>query len=269
MKVVDAFIFYNELELLNFRLKELDDCVDYFVLVESRTTHSGNKKSLIFDDNKHLYKNYLDKIVHVIVDELPEIKREYQKFEDTPARIREEYQRNAIIEGLDRLNLNDEDIIIISDADEIVNPTIIKKYKNENFEMLALEQDFYFYSLAYKYPKIWTFPKVVKYKVTKKLTPEEIRLSTDGIRVPNGGWHFSYFFGADTIIDKLKNFSHQEFNNNFYTNEEYVEKCINEGVYLFDDTKLELIEVENNKNLPKNYEILLGYKKEEKGRLRI
>ena len=273
--MIDCFIFYNELELLMFRLKELNDYVDYFVLVESRTTHSGTIKELYYEKNKHLFNEYNDKIIHVVDDYLPDeesisgfkdsdnVTREsLTNFKKTPARIREEFQRNSITRGLYLLNLDDDDIVIISDADEIIKPDIILEYKDKNFEMLALEQEFYFYNLNYKYPKIWTFPKVVKYKVVKEMTPEDIRLSTNGIRVQNGGWHFTYFFGIQNIVDKIKSFSHQEFNTDFYTNEKYIEECIKNGKYIFDDVKLEYVEIENNKNLPKNYKLLLNEPKE-------
>ena len=235
--------------------------------MRKKKTHSGNDKELYFENNKHLFKEYLHKIIQVIDEKLEsensnsglkDLDSIISDFKKTPARIREENQRNSITKGLDRLNLNDDDIVIISDADEIINPDIILNYKTHNFDMLALEQDLYFYNLNYKYPKIWTFPKVVKYKLLKELTPEDIRLSTNGIRVPNGGWHFTYFFGVQAIADKIKNFSHQEFNNDFYTNEEYIENCIKDGKYIFSDVKLEFIDIENNKNLPKNYDIILS-----------
>jgi hypothetical protein len=114
--------------------------------------------------------------------------------------------------------------------------------------------------LNYKYPKNWTFPKIVKYKILKKSTPEDIRLSTQGERITNGGWHFSYFFGIDNIIDKIKNFSHQEFNNELYTNDIYIEDCIKNGKYIFSDVNLEYVDIETNTNLPKNYNLLTAYK---------
>jgi beta-1,4-mannosyl-glycoprotein beta-1,4-N-acetylglucosaminyltransferase len=260
--VIDTFIFYNELELLEFRLKELDEYVDYFVLVESKKAHSGNNKELYFDNNKNLFDKYLNKIIHIIDDDLESVSNvtHLDNFKNTPARIREENQRNSILKGLNKLDLNDEDIIIISDADEIINPNVIIEYINKDFNILALEQDFYFYNLNYKYPKIWTFPKVVKYKILKSSTPEDIRILVDGEIVKNGGWHFSYFFGPKNISDKIKNFSHQEFNNDIYTNDEYINNCIKNGEYIFDNVKLEYIEIENNKNLPKNYKILLNNK---------
>ena len=55
MKIIDCFTFYNELKMLEFRLAELNDDVDYFVLVESTFTHTGNKKDLFFEKNKNLY----------------------------------------------------------------------------------------------------------------------------------------------------------------------------------------------------------------------
>jgi beta-1,4-mannosyl-glycoprotein beta-1,4-N-acetylglucosaminyltransferase len=271
--VVDAFIFYNELELLLFRLKELNDCVDYFVLVEAKKTHSGNEKELYFENNKHLFKEYSSKIIHVIMDDLYDTESvsgfkdidEFSKnsmtdFKKTPARIREEFHRNGISIGLNRLNLNDNDIVIISDADEIINPNIILEFKQRNVDMLAPEQDFYFYNLTYKYPKIWTFPKILKYKKLKELTPEDVRLSTKCDRIQNGGWHFSYFFGSDNIKDKIKNFSHQEFNNEHFTNDDYIQNCIKNGKYIFSDVQLEHIDIQDNTSLPKNYNLLLNKK---------
>ena len=49
MKIVDCFLFYNELDLLKFKLKELNDIVDYFVLIESKYTFVGNEKELYYE----------------------------------------------------------------------------------------------------------------------------------------------------------------------------------------------------------------------------
>lgn len=71
-KIIDGFIFYNELDMLEFRLKEHWDVVDYFILVESTKTFAYNDKILYFDQNKSRYSNYLEKIIHIIVDDMPE-----------------------------------------------------------------------------------------------------------------------------------------------------------------------------------------------------
>ena len=66
MKIIDCFLFYNELELLKFKLKELNDIVDYFVLIESKYTFVGNEKELYYEKNKVLFSEYNHKIIHVI-----------------------------------------------------------------------------------------------------------------------------------------------------------------------------------------------------------
>ena len=57
-KIIDCFIFYNEMKMLEFRLKELNDVVDFFVLVESTKTFTGNDKELFFEQNKENFKEY-------------------------------------------------------------------------------------------------------------------------------------------------------------------------------------------------------------------
>ena len=70
MKIVDCFIFYNELEMLNYRLNLLNPYVDYFIIVEAHQTHVGKDKPLFLKENAEKFKQFNDKIIHVIV-ELP------------------------------------------------------------------------------------------------------------------------------------------------------------------------------------------------------
>ena len=73
MKIIDCFTFYNELDMLEFRLTELNDVVDYFVLVECIKTHVNNDKELFFENNKKRYSKFLHKIIHIIVkDNIPQ-----------------------------------------------------------------------------------------------------------------------------------------------------------------------------------------------------
>jgi beta-1,4-mannosyl-glycoprotein beta-1,4-N-acetylglucosaminyltransferase len=68
MKIIDCFTFYNEFDILHYRLAALYDHVDYFILVEARTTHAGNPKPLFYMENEHLYERFRDKIIHMAVD---------------------------------------------------------------------------------------------------------------------------------------------------------------------------------------------------------
>jgi len=101
MKIIDCFTFYNELKMLEFRLAELNDDVDYFVLVESTFTHTGNKKDLFFEKNKNLYSKYLHKIIHIIVDDMPNTENAWDN---------EKYQRKCINRGIQQLTLNEDDV---------------------------------------------------------------------------------------------------------------------------------------------------------------
>ena len=139
MKVVDAFIFYNEFDVLEYRLETLYDEVDHFILVESNQTHTGDEKPLYFTIHKKRYQKYLDKIKHIIVTDFPEnlTQEEINELVAIPEIrnmnwVREHHQRRAISRGIDKLNLQPEDIIMISDVDEIPDMSKINEERITN-----------------------------------------------------------------------------------------------------------------------------------------
>ena len=87
--IYDCFTFYNELDMLNFRFDYLYDVVDYFVLVEANYTHKGNRKKLFYGDNKELFKKYEKKIIHIIVDDMPNTENAWDN---------ENFKENVLIE---------------------------------------------------------------------------------------------------------------------------------------------------------------------------
>ena len=64
-KVYDCVLFFNEPELLEIRLNELYDSVDKFVIVETIENFQGKLKPLYFEENRHLFKKFEDKIIHI------------------------------------------------------------------------------------------------------------------------------------------------------------------------------------------------------------
>ena len=120
--IYDCFSFFNELDILEIRLNTLNEVVDKFVLVEAPWTFTGNPKPLYFEENKERFKLFLDKIIHIVADQ-PPVSPTVTEREN--AWIRESHQRNSINAGLN--NAKNNDLIIISDLDEIPNPQIIKK----------------------------------------------------------------------------------------------------------------------------------------------
>jgi beta-1,4-mannosyl-glycoprotein beta-1,4-N-acetylglucosaminyltransferase len=258
--IVDCFIFYNELDMLTYRLNILDKVVDYFVLVESTHTHVGKEKPLFYNENKHLFKKFNHKIIHIVVDDFPH-KYPNINIEKQEQWINERFQRDCISRGIDKLNLTGEDIIIISDLDEIPNPTVLEKVKNNNIVVgiNILDMDFYYYNLNSKMDHKWYHSKILTFEKYKELNTgcDKIRFYDCPI-IKNAGWHLSYFGNEKFIKNKLENFTHQEFNMTEFTDEKRIEERIKNGKDLFDrHIKIENIPVEDNDNLPPDYDIYL------------
>ncbi len=250
--VYDCFQFFNELDMLKIRLHVLSPIVDKFVISEATETFSGMKKPLYYEENKALFREFEDKIIHVVVDDTPE---GYTHDRDT-------FQKNAVGRGL--AGCTDEDIIIFSDLDEIPNPEkakdIIEKIRrNENGakdKVFHLAQRlFYCYLnmeevsgnlLAYcgefegVERKKWLGSKVCSYKVAKTMPLGELRwpkCKEFGVRIEDGGWHFGYMGGskeADVkkrVAEKVRSAAHQEYNNKAVLSE--VDDKIKDGEDIF------------------------------------
>lgn len=259
MKIIDCFIFYNELDMLKYRLDTIFNYVDFFVIVEAKYTHSGKEKPLYYDDNKHLFEPFNSKIIHIVLDELPFKfpNIDYYKNEQWD---NEHYHRNGIKNGIDKLVLNDEDIIIVSDLDEIPDYNLLNSVKNNLFiinNIYCLEQDLYYYNLNTRFIDKWYCSKILSYKKYK-----ELDLSFQDIRhfncqkICKGGWHLSYFGDKYFIQNKIKHFGHQEYNYEKYTNLDAIDSIINNQTDLYGRTneQIEKISLANNSYLPYNYE---------------
>ena len=257
-KIVDCFIFYNEFDLLTYRLKLLNDVVDYFVLVESRHTFVGKEKSLFYNENKQLFERFNHKIIHVIVDDFPH-KYPNINIETGEQWTNERFQRNCISRGIDKLKLQPTDIITITDVDEIPNPSILENIKTNalSISVNILEMDFYYYNLNTRMNDKWHHAKILTFQ---KYT--ELNMTCDNIRMCNypiivgAGWHLSYFGNEKFIKNKLENFSHQEYNKSEFTNEKLIEERIKNKSDLFGRNGISMtnIPIRNNNNLPCLYD---------------
>jgi beta-1,4-mannosyl-glycoprotein beta-1,4-N-acetylglucosaminyltransferase len=211
MQIIDCFIFYNECKMLDYRLQVLNSVVDWFVLVEATHTHVGREKPLFFADSKHLFAPYLHKIIHIVVDDFP-CKTLVNKGEQW---LNENFQRNCIHRGLNQLHLQVQDLIHLSDVDEIPDPTLLSEFKRLNYpiEINALEQDFYYYNMTCRSNEKWYQAKIFSYEFykTANLSLNQIREFQFPFVMP-GGWHLSYFGDTKFIQNKIQNFGHQEFN---------------------------------------------------------
>ena len=207
-QIYDCFLFYNELEILTIRLHELYDHVDKFVLVESEETFRGNQKPLYYQENKHLFEKFADKIIHVVVEGHYEAKNKETLW---AAWEREFYQRDQIMRGLNAAN--EKDIIMICDVDEIVRSSTILEIQNmidlvppRQFKCIVSMLTYYGYYFnrfdATQTP--WFGPVAVYYENLKKYSPCHFRkLRNRGFPLKNAGWHLSYMGGFERVVNKI------------------------------------------------------------------
>lgn len=248
-KVYDCFIFFNELELLNFRLEYLSPYVDFFVLAESRKTTQGNSKPLFFDENKSRFKKYIHKIKHVIIDDFPA--------QAVPHTI-ETIQRNAMVSCLS--DCKSDDLILISDLDEIPNLKKIPKKVYDGVVYHFLQDQLIYFANIYKEKHIiWEGgTKIVTYKTisdnlldeafvhygptflkeyNEATTLTKVRLHRKTKFIYNGGYHLTYFGGVDRIIQKLKTFSHPELIRSGKFTKEFITQNLSNGLDIFDSNQ--------------------------------
>jgi len=247
--------------MLTYRLNVLYDIVDYFVIVEATHTFTGKPKTLYFNENKQLFDKFQDKIIHIIVEDFPCI---YPNIDTNKGEqwTNERHQRNCISRGFDKIMLNHLDIIIVSDVDEIPDPTTLSKIKRSEIEVKlhSLKMDFYYYNLNSKINDIWRLPKILTYNHFKYLNK-----SCNDIRqhecptIDRGGWHLSYFGDSQFIKNKIENFGHQELNYDTFTDPTKIQKRIQDGLDLFErkDIIISRIPIKENSYLPPQYETYL------------
>ena len=216
--IIDAFIFYNEFDLLEVRLEELYPVVDKFILVESTHTHSGLPKPLYFEENCTRFEKYSDKIVHV-VHSAEEVSSDENPIVNALSWINEKGQRMEIFNHISEYD--HDDVIMISDLDEIPSRESVLLLNFQPFQTfpIAFSQDFFYYDYT-SFKGKWSGTKAFKKSqitdksvidnTRKALTPAQA--SAQGYNLIEAGWHLSYFFDLDGIETKIKSFAHQEFN---------------------------------------------------------
>ena len=253
MKIYDCFMYFDEEVVLDLRLNTLNKFVDYFVIVESKFTHKGDKRELKFDHKK--FEKFKSKIIYLVFDKEPEglfkikdPKNDHGSY-IMNALLRENGQRDFISEGLK--SANDGDFILISDVDEIPNLENIdlSKYKEK---IIQFRQEMFYYKFNLKLPNlIWTGTKGCKKK--DLISPQWLRNIKDkkyplfridtilskvkyiSVRfIDNGGWHFSNIKSAKEIEYKLKSYlHHREFDINPLKTEE-IENIIKKKQAIYD-----------------------------------
>jgi beta-1,4-mannosyl-glycoprotein beta-1,4-N-acetylglucosaminyltransferase len=255
MKIINVFQFYNEISMLEYKLAILNDHVDYFVLAESTHTYVGSEKELYFEKikNNDVFSKYKDKIIHLVVDDFP-YKKPNIDYQQNQQWRNENYQRICLSKGLDMLNLDDEDVIVLTDLDEIPNPVLLQQIKNKEITIdnfYDLTMDNYYFNFLNLSPLMVYASKIFNYKLFKdsKMNLHDIR-STNYHRIEKGGWHLGWFGDKEFCKNKIREFAHVELNTGNIDDLYYIKSLLH-TVNLCDSFKT--IPVDQNTNLPPYY----------------
>jgi hypothetical protein len=231
-KIYDCFTFWKELDLLEVRLNEFYDHVDYFVLVEATETFKGDPKELYYANNKDRFSKFSDKIIHVVTSLNRSTNSDERK--QGVNLEREAFQRNQIMQGLS--GCEDDDIIFISDVDEfwrLSNLQFIKDallQKNKNYNSIVFELKQYRYFLDREDPDLCIAAGVTTFGYLKTISPHFLRfhilagyLNRQGHPLPlalkDAGWHFTYLGGHQMVKEKVFSFSHPENTHSHWTSD--------------------------------------------------
>ena len=249
-------MYFDEDLVLDIRLNVLNDKVDKFIIVEATKNHAGEDKKLNFKIEN--FSKFRDKIIYIVVDDMPiNVKSPKKGWHEN--HVRDQFQRNAIERGYK--DFNDNDIIMISDIDEIPNPEKLGEFNIKNRFACFLQKNFQSkINLLNVSDGEWPGTKICQKKYLK--SPQWLRdikikkksfwkIFSKKIQIINGGgWHFSFLKNPESIRNKIISYSHQEYNTKEFTNPDLIKKKISLGEDLF-QRKINYKRIEIDNSFPK------------------
>ncbi|KAJ3166559.1 hypothetical protein HDU87_002074, partial [Geranomyces variabilis] len=219
-RLYDVFYFNSEMEMVDIRLMELWDAVDYFVIKEAAFTYTGKVKLLYFDILKPRYAAFMDKIIHIPLANLEEQVGDGQ-VKAPPSGRGEHWDREyAVRDLLLRKGLHVAapavgDIVVVSDLDEIPRAEYLHELKHcsgwesgiaKTPNRACLQPDFFYYNFEYiKNNEPWWHPDLYVYQGPGTIHGSsrwEGHSRNPGIAcLHKAAWHCSYCFPTiDSII---------------------------------------------------------------------
>lgn len=241
--IVDVFPFFNEKELLELRIKTLEDHVDQFVISEANTTHTGIPKPYTLRniiEELQLPKHKI-RILEVDMNTKEANEPSYldrchaakaKSENDAIYWTRERIQRDALSKIVDEYD--NDTVFIMSDCDEIIDPVCIQfvtqQARNlwniiiriplrllesradlgvydENDVQVPWEESMF---LCMKHHiKQAEITAIKSNKEPNQFTPWPGRyLTQDGQIIQNLGWHFTWMGDLNRKLEKEKSYIH-------------------------------------------------------------
>ena len=239
--LIDSFLFFNETELAELRIKYLNKIVDHFVIVEADITHQGKKKAWnfpkILESNLKAFSNKIQ--YHQLNIDPEKIKNEESWIiddikGDDAWRI-ENFQRNYIKTACKKFS--NEDILIISDIDEIPSKQKLEFIKSCDFKTIApvvFQQHLFHVDCNFLRLENWKGSIVTTMEICNAYSPQKLRRSRNRIsHLSESGWSFSSFGSPYKIKEKLEAIAHKEFNSDKFKNIDHIVHCQKTGTDLF------------------------------------
>lgn len=191
--VLDAFTFFNELDLLELRFEILDKYVDHFILVESRETFTGIPKPLYYEENKERFSKWNNKIIHIVCSNM-QIER---------VAFERHWACYELIEK-ELLKYSPSDIAFCSDLDEVWNGEVLNLIDDK---IHSLGQYNYSYWLNYRSSEDWVGTLMSRVSNIKVGYNKEYRSIKPNV-LANAGWHFTNQGGVEQMIKKVEAYDH-------------------------------------------------------------
>ena len=225
---IDCFPYFNEIELLELRIRMLNEHVDRFLIVEADKTHRGEPKNFTCEEAL--------KEIDVPTDKISLLKVSLPSIEENPDPwVRERGQRDALTYAMDMFS--DDTIFFVSDCDEILDPSKIPdalSVVSANYDRIVHAPMVFLVGRADRracmpngIPYLWSAPYFLTNKQRQNQSLSLIRESqgeyfykdgqlvdrsvfSDPVEVTTGtcGWHFSWMGDNTRRQIKCRSFVH-------------------------------------------------------------
>jgi beta-1,4-mannosyl-glycoprotein beta-1,4-N-acetylglucosaminyltransferase len=216
-KVLDAFLFYNELDLLKVRLAYLGEHVDQFIITEANIDFACKPKPFLLNAELIRSLPFSEKIVyHQEFINLDSFAWQYKRFRYQNRKSKflwkiQDAQRNSLLKPL--RNYSQNDIVIFSDLDELpaipalyeaIQVLNLKSSKSDRLALSLQQLFFYFNVNSCAHEDLFYGSVIAKNAAFFHLKPHKLRADKNDLHhIDSGGWHFSYFMDEEKIINKV------------------------------------------------------------------
>ncbi|KAG0649006.1 Beta-1 [Hyphodiscus hymeniophilus] len=247
-KIYDLMLINTELEWLEIRMGQLEDQVDFFVILEAPKTFTDEPKPLYVRENWPRFSKYHHKM---ILHTLDTSGADYEY-----AWAVERFSRNAMYDQVIPYLMGSQeafvgDVILVSDVDEIPRPDALKTLRNCDFpKEVTLHTKMFYYGFQWLKRDDWPHPQATFYNNEDTVLPDDLR-GSDGAQLYNAGWHCSYCFPTlEEMISKIKSFSHTELDREEFTDRDKIVQRVRAGKDMFDREDEHFDRIEDNPDVP-------------------